>query len=51
MTSDQLVKAAQFLAGLAAQADEQGHNVVTLPTPTVRRLSDVLLAVVNREAA
>lgn len=51
VTSEQIVKAAQFLAGLAAQADQQGRNVVTLPTATVRRLSDVLLDVVNQEAA
>jgi hypothetical protein len=51
MTTEQLAKAAQFLAGLAKNAETQGRNVVSLPTPTVRRLSDVLLEVVNREAA
>lgn len=51
MTNEQILRAAQFLAGLANQSEDQGRKVVTLPTATVRRLSDVLLDVVNREAA
>jgi hypothetical protein len=51
VTPEQLIKAAQFLAGLANQSEIQGRQVVTLPTATIRRLSDVLLEVVNREAA
>jgi hypothetical protein len=51
LTSDQLVKAAEFLTGLANNAEQDGRNTVALPTPTVKRLADALLEAVNREAA
>jgi hypothetical protein len=51
LTTEQLVKAAQFLTGIANSAEQDGRNVVALPTPTVKRLADALLEAVNREAA
>lgn len=51
LTSEELVKAAQYLAGMATQQEQKGSRVVTLPTATVRRLSDALLSAVNRQAA
>ena len=51
LTPEELVKAAQYLAGIATQQEQKGMRVVTIPTATVRRLSDALLSAVNREAA
>jgi hypothetical protein len=51
LTPDELVKAAQFLEGMANTEEAKGRRVVTLPTPTVRRLADALLSAVNRTAA
>lgn len=51
LTTEQLLKAAQFLTGLAVNAERDGRNTVTLPAPTVKRLADAILETVNREAA
>jgi hypothetical protein len=51
LTSAQLVKAAEFLTGLASNAEADGRKVVTLPAATVKRLADALLEAVHREAA
>ena len=51
MTLEQLANAAQWLSGLATEHEKIGSLSVTLPTRTVRRMADALLAVVNRESA
>lgn len=51
LTPEELLKAAQYLAGIATQQEKQGHRVVTMPTATVRRLADALLSAVNGRAA
>lgn len=51
LTPDELVKAAQYLSGMANQQEAKGQRVVALPTATVRRLADALLSAVNGMAA
>lgn len=51
LTPEELVKAAQYLSGMANSEEAKGRRVVTLPTPTVRRLADALLSAVNGRAA
>lgn len=50
LTTKQLAEIAHLMAGMARQAERRRKLTVDVPVRTLRRISDAVLEIVNRES-